>query len=141
MTEGGGERTRFCFKHVNFNIWRNYYVHGCSIQDSKCCVTGKELDIENIIAKLVGNVITYVILGESIDDVELLEGWVGNTLEFFYAFKWSNAGEKIIAHNVFEKMRSTQNVKQLREIINSTTLDDEKVLKDITWMTLCDTYE
>ena len=53
-----------------------------SIQDSKCCMTGKKLDLENIIAKIVG----IVILGESIDDFELLEGWLGNTLEFVYAF-------------------------------------------------------
>ena len=103
------------------------------IQDSN-------FDIENSIAKAVGNVITYVILGESIDDTELLEGWLGKSVEFVFGFKWSNAEEKRIADRVFEKFRSTPNVKKLSEITNATTDDNENILKNITWATLFNAY-
>ena len=123
-----------------FDVIKLQFEQMPRFQDSKIRLIGKKFDFENVIEKAVANVITYIMFGESIDDLKLLEEWLEKSLESVYAIDLTDVDEERVADKVFERIRYTPNVKRLREIINSTTLDDEHILKEVAWMTIFNAF-
>ena len=100
----------------------------------------EKFDFEDVIEKAVANVVTYAILGESIDNLKMLEEWLEKSLESKYSVDFTDRDEEDVADKVFARIKSTPNIKNLRNIIESSSISYEDIIKEIVWATIFNAF-
>jgi len=131
------EYIKFVLQHITINKVVEMVETEFQNMPSYNELTKKEsikLDFEDIFDKAVCNVITKIILGNTVDH-HILEEWLSKSLEFQYGIDHTDSQEKKVTSKVFELIQACEYIKQIDNIVSITKTNHIDIVKEIIWMT------
>ena len=93
----------------------------------------ESFNFEYVISKLAGNVSSYLLLGEYVDDHASMDEWVRKTLKV-PGISWGSSGDdNTLTTTIFEMFKSMKKMKDLNSKFGDSGLDTDEMLSQMVF--------